>query len=479
MEDSIVLFWFRQDLRIADNPGLVEAVKRGAVLPVYVFDEISPGPFKMGSSSRWWLYHSLKKLNEQLDGSLNVYKGVARTIIPTIAERNGVSAVFFNRCYEPWYIKNDALIEKKLKRMSIVSQSFNASLLWEPWEVAKDDGDFYKVYTPYKKECSEVQSPRKPVAAPKKIMVVKDVSNSSTIDSLLLPQKKEQFASIKSYWTVGEQAAKKKCANFVKKSLCGYKKNRDYPALKATSELSPHLHFGEISPHIVWDTVQKSDANAVECIEGKKQFLSELTWREFSYYLLYHFPELPVRNFKDSFDSFGWKHDATHLKAWQEGKTGYPIVDAGMRQLWQTGYMHNRVRMVTASFLIKNLLIHWHHGQEWFWENLVDADLASNSFGWQWVAGSGADAAPYFRIFNPVLQGEKFDSEGIYTRQFVPELASLPNKYLFKPWLAPKKVLDECGIILGKTYPEPIVDLSSSRKMALAAYNRIRGKRKK
>jgi deoxyribodipyrimidine photo-lyase len=274
-------------------------------------------------------------------------------------------------------------------------------------------------------------------------------------------------------WEIGEQAASKKLEFFLHEGLVDYKEERNFPGKQKNSRLSPHLHFGEISPHQVWYAAEKKGRLTAPS-KDVEHFLSEMVWREFSYYLLYHFPTLPRKNFQAKFDHFPWLNNLGLLKAWQTGQTGYPIVDAGMRQLWQTGYMHNRVRMIVASFLVKNLLLHWHHGEDWFWDCLVDADLANNSASWQWVAGSGVDAAPYFRIFNPVTQGEKFDETGEYTRKFVPELGKLPNKFLFKPWEASESILKMAEVNLGKTYPKPIIELKKSREIALVAYHSIK-----
>ncbi len=302
---------------------------------------------------------------------------------------------------------------------------------------------------------------------------MKDLHNNTSIENLNLLPSAKWNKSIESCWEIGEKAAHEKLVSFLDNGLKNYKENRNHPFKKNVSRLSPHLHFGEISPNQAWYSAQIKNMDQgytadVDC------FLSELGWREFSHSLLYHFPNLPSKNFQSTFDNFPWTENNEYLTAWKTGQTGYPIVDAGMRELWQTGYMHNRVRMIVGSFLVKNILLHWHHGRDWFWDCLVDADLANNSASWQWIAGSGADAAPYFRIFNPITQGEKFDPEGQYTRHFVPELSQLPNKYLFKPWEAPATILKACKIDLGKTYPNPIINLKESRDRALQAYKKIR-----
>lgn len=467
-----ILFWFRQDLRLSDNPGLLHATQNGSVLPIYILDDETPGEFKMGGASRWWLHHSLQSLNHSLKNKLNIYQGSAEKILPSLIKKYNISAIYWNRCYEPWRIKQDTQLKALFKQQGIICETFNASLLWEPFTITKKDGKPYQVFTPfYQNGCLQAAPPRSPVPAPKNSVFLKD-DGALTIDALLLLPRINWTQSIAALWKVGEVAAQKKLTLFLEQHLLDYKKNRDYPDKPHLSRLSPHLHFGEISPQQIWYSAQSQQQ-----IRGMEtdiaHFLREIAWREFSYYLLYYFPALPRKNFHAKFDKFSWRANKTLLKKWQQGQTGYPIIDAGMRELWQTGYMHNRVRMIVASFLVKNLQIHWHHGEDWFWDCLLDADLANNSASWQWVAGSGADAAPYFRIFNPVIQGEKFDPEGNYTRRFVPELQHLPQKYLFKPWDAPESVLIDSGVILGKTYPKPIVDLKSSREAALQAYRDI------
>lgn len=463
------IFWFRQDLRLSDNPGFYEAAQRGKILPIYILDDEGAGEFKMGGASRWWLHHSLKKLNESLGGNLHLTKGNPSEILQNLCIQHNIKSVYWNRCYEPWRMHRDAKLKSQFRDQGIDCQSFNGSLLWEPWDVLKKDETPYKVFTPYyRKGCLAATAPRPPLPIPKTIDLKIQEGGLTLSDLNLMPQI-QWYDQMESCWDIGESAAQNRLNEFLEQELIGYKENRNYPNKKNVSRLSPHLHFGEISPHQVWYAAQRS-ALLERNEEDLDCFLSELGWREFSYYLLYHFPELPRKNFQPKFDGFPWRSNTSFLKAWQSGQTGYPIIDAGMRELWQTGYMHNRVRMIVGSFLVKNLQLHWHHGENWFWDCLVDADLASNSASWQWIAGSGADAAPYFRIFNPILQGEKFDPEGHYTRRYVPELANLPTPYLFKPWEAPESVLSKAGVILGKDYPKPIIGLSESRNSALEAY---------
>jgi deoxyribodipyrimidine photo-lyase len=472
MSDNINIFWFRQDLRLSDNPGLIAAAQNSSVIPIYILDEDSAKDLKMGSASKWWLHHSLRKLNESLSGRLNFYIGDSQTIISNIVKQHKVKNIYWNRCYEPWRIKQDTNIKAYFHQQNIQCKSFNGSLLWEPWEIKKNDGTVYKVFTPfYRNGCLKASNPREPLPPPT-LNILKDSSNSTNLDDLKLLPSINWHDFMEKTWHIGEEAAKLRLMEFIEEGLDGYKEQRNYPNKKNVSRLSPYLHFGEISPNQVWHSAMLHGQIKNLTID-LDHFCSELGWREFSYYLLYHFPELPYKNFQDKFDNFPWITDEKLLKAWQQGKTGYPIVDAGMRELWSTGYMHNRVRMIVGSFLVKNLLIHWHHGERWFWDCLIDADLASNSASWQWIAGSGADAAPYFRIFNPVLQGEKFDALGQYTKKYIPELNNLPNKYLFTPWLAPISILNEANIKLGYDYPNPIIDIDSSRKRALEAYKSL------
>ena len=383
-------------------------------------------------------------------------------------------AIFWNRCYEPWQINRDKEIKKQLIDSEFEAYSSNGSLLWEPMKVLKKDGTPYKVYTPYYRNgCLKIEEPRYPKAPPARITYADDEYKDDGLDALnLLPEIKWD-STISKMWKPGEEGAADNLSEFIQHAARQYKDGRDIPSMKGTSRLSPHLHFGEVSPNQVWYAIKdKFGATEDKSIDT---YLSELGWREFSYYLLFHFPTLPNKNFNDKFDKFPWRKDAKALKAWQTGNTGIPIVDAGMRELWQTGYMHNRVRMIVGSFLVKNLLLSWHEGERWFWDTLLDADLASNSAGWQWVAGSGADASPYFRIFNPILQGEKFDKKGKYVRKYCPELKDLPDKYIHKPWETPGVIAKDAKLELGKSYPEPIVDLKASRQRALDAFQEIKG----
>ena len=468
------LVWFRQDLRLSDNLALHTAVQNGHVLAVYILDEAHADDAQLGAASRVWLHHSLHSLNQQLGGKLHCYQGNAASIIQSLIKRHQLNAVYWNRCYEPWRIAYDGALKKELRDVGVECKSFNASLLWEPWQILKSDGSSYKVFTPfYQKGCLNAESPRMPLPEPEQLSLIADQEAALSIDQLGLLPKIAWDHKIKSHWAIGEKAAYARLQEFIQQSLKNYKEGRNYPSYENVSRLSPYLHFGEISPYQIWHAVQSQAANSEIAISDTEHFLRELIWREFSYYLLYHFPELPHANWQKKFDGFRWNNNEKLLQAWQTGQTGYPIIDAGMRELWETGYMHNRVRMIVASFLVKNLLIDWRKGAAWFWDCLFDADLANNSASWQWVAGCGADAAPYFRIFNPLLQSEKFDPEGEYVRRYVPELARLPTPYLHFPSKAPEAVLARSEVILGNTYPMPIVELNSSRDAALQAFKNL------
>ncbi|MFW5660620.1 MAG: cryptochrome/photolyase family protein, partial [Oceanicaulis sp.] len=353
----------------------------------------------------------------------------------------------------------------------VAARSFNGSLIVEPWNIATKQGKPYKVYTPFWRALKSDHAPNEPAGRPNTLNFA-DTPRSDTLEDWdLTPSKPDWAGGLRDSWTPGEAGAHGRLGAFIKSRMDGYDDARDQPAVDGTSGLSPHLHHGEISPRQVWHAVKAADNGGTD---DAQSFLSEIAWREFSYNLLYHFPDFPEENFQEKFDKFEWTGEDADYKAWTEGMTGYPIVDAGMRQLWAIGWMHNRVRMITASFLIKDLMIHWRKGEDWFWNTLVDADLANNAAGWQWTAGSGADAAPYFRIFNPVTQGEKFDPDGTYVRKWIPELANLPKRFIHAPWKADRNTLAKAGVVLGKDYPEPIVDHGEARKRALAAFEKIK-----
>jgi deoxyribodipyrimidine photo-lyase len=465
------IIWFRQDLRLADNPALHAACEAGEIIPVYILDTANPGDWAMGGASRWWLHQALESLNQSLQGRLNIFQGDPLEILNRLVEQTSAGAIFWNRCYEPWRIQRDGKIKTSLKEASVDVRSFNGSLLWEPWEVLKNDGTPYKVFTPYyRRGCLSKIAPRKPLAIPNNIQIQDRRNDSLSIAALSLLPNINWHSEMDARWDITETAAQNRLDEFVIDELEDYRDGRNFPAKPNVSRLSAYLHFGQISVNTVWH--QACDAAALVKNEASiDTFLSELGWREFSHYLLYHFPQLPKDNLQPRFDLFPWAENTeSELKAWQQGRTGYPLVDAGMRELYSTGYMHNRVRMVVGSFLVKNLLIHWHKGEDWFWDCLVDANLAANSASWQWIAGCGADAAPFFRIFNPITQSEKFDKQGDYIRRYVPELAKMPAKYIHAPWLAPTAVLRAAGVEIGANYPAPVVDIKESRERALAAF---------
>jgi deoxyribodipyrimidine photo-lyase len=462
--------WFRQDLRLRDNPALTHAAQLGAVLPIFIKDRSCPEQFQPGGASSWWLHNSLQSLQTSLDNQLHCLSGDAKSILLEIIKGTGIKRIVWNRCYEPWQIKRDTELKKTLTNMGIEVFSFNGQLLWEPWQVLKKDQTPYKVFTPYyRKGCLSKMPPRFPVTIPNPLKIKYLPEIDEGLSSLDLLPDNSWYDKIDPFWSPGEKGAANNLSTFLPQQLGLYKAQRDFPDKLATSRLSAHLHFGEISPNQIWYAAIDAKHGVMDD-PGLDCYLSELGWREFSHYLLYHFPTLPLKNFNRKFDHFVWGKDEGSLKAWQTGQTGIPIVDAGMRELWQTGTMQNRVRMLVGSFLVKNLLLDWRLGERWFWDCLVDADLAANSASWQWVAGTGADAAPYFRIFNPVLQGQRFDPLGHYVRQYCPELSEIPDKFIHNPWDAPPHVLETAKIKLGTTYPLPIVDLKASRLRALGAF---------
>ncbi|MEQ9334270.1 deoxyribodipyrimidine photo-lyase [Thalassobaculum sp.] len=473
-EPAPTLVWFRRDLRLADNPALTAAVARGRpVIPVFVLDDEDAGAWAPGGASRWWLHHSLESLAASLEarGSrLVLRRGPAAAAIDRLVSETGADAVYWNRRYEPWATARDETIKTGLKRRGIEARSFNAALLCEPWDIRTGAGGPYKVFTPFWRALRSRLDAGTPGPAPDRLAIPAAVPRGDRLaDWALTPRRPDWAHGLRAAWAPGETAALGNLDRFLDDPVRRYAARRDVPGEPGTSRLSPHLHFGEIGPRQVWHaaTVRHEGADT-----GK--FLAELGWREFSYHLLYHFPDLPHRPLRPEFADFPWADDSAGLTAWQRGRTGYPIVDAGLRQLWETGWMHNRVRMVVASFLIKDLLLPWQAGAAWFWDTLVDADLASNSASWQWVAGCGADAAPFFRVFNPSLQGQKFDSGGTYVRRWVPELAGLPDAVVHMPWKARPLDLADAGIRLGRDYPVPVVDHGAARDRALAAFKGLR-----
>lgn len=473
------LYWFRQDLRLDDLPALHAAASTGKPLfACYVLDDTTPGRYAQGAASRWWLHHSLHALAQAIDalgGRLLLRRGNSADVIVSLVEETGADAVFCSRAYTPWDSKLETTLHTQLAEQGVTFKRFAGSLLFEPESIRTGGDTPFRVYTPFWKSCRRQSTPKPPVALAEKPAFANIAVQSLSLDDLeLLPRQPNWAASWPDYWQPGSAGAHAALSRFLEGSIDNYAQGRDVPSLQATSLLSPHLHFGEISPRQVWHKVIDYCADHPQLDGNREKFLSELGWREFNHHLLTHYPHICDSPFNPRFAEFPWMGSEDQLRAWQKGATGYPIVDAGMRQLWQTGYMHNRVRMICASFLTKHLLIPWQEGERWFWDTLVDADLANNLNGWQWTAGCGADAAPYFRIFNPTLQGKKFDAQGDYVRRWVPELARLPDRHLHEPAAAPPEVLEAAGVKLGASYPLPIVEHRAAREAALAAYALIK-----
>ena len=479
------VLWFGRDLRLADNYALAAAVSRGqAIIPLFILDDEDSGHWAAGGASRWWLHGSLEALSDALKRrgtQLVLRHGKAEAVIDQIIQQTGATAVYWNRRYEPWARARNERLKQGLTERGIDAKSFNSALIREPWAIKTKNGDPYRVFTPFWKALRAcgvddiVPAPPRRLAAPATFP-----DSDSLANWALLPRTPDWAAGLRDSWQPGEKGAQQRLRKFAEDAARGYRDTRNIPGLKGTSRLSPHLHFGEIGPRQVWRTLTAhAAAQAGDPMGGGVEtFLSEIAWREFSYHLLFHFPTLPSEPLRQEYRAFPWVNDPVLLAAWQRGMTGYPIVDAGMRELWTTGWMHNRVRMIVASFLIKDLLVDWRQGEAWFWDTLVDADLASNSASWQWVAGCGADAAPFFRVFNPSLQGAKFDPEGAYVRRWVPELTKLPDSLLHEPWAARPSELADAGLRLGRDYPLPIVDHATARKRALAAFQRIKSGKK-
>ncbi|MBX2805319.1 MAG: DNA photolyase family protein [Hyphomicrobiales bacterium] len=477
MPDKPVLFWFRRNLRIGDNPGLAAAAQSNApVIPFFILDEKAEAA--TGGASRWWLSRSLAALGKDLqyhESRLILRKGRFSEEIARLATETGAKALYFTRGYEPDIVQLENVLNSDLRDSKIDCKRFGGQLLVEPEHIANASGEPYKVFTPFYKTCLGKETIGEIASTPGKIAAPAEWPDSASLqDWALEPSRPDWASGIRKYWSPGEEAATARLASFIGEALENYAEGRDYPDVDGTSRLSPYLAFGQISPRQVWHAVKHAAHRETGLDSGAKSFIRELYWREFSTHLLYHWPSLPEKPFRPEFAQMPWKKSKKHLNAWQKGKTGYPIVDAGLRQLWAIGWMHNRVRMIAASLLTKHLLIHWREGADWFRDTLVDADLANNSASWQWVAGSGADAAPYFRIFNPVIQGEKFDPKGDYVREWVPELANLPGKHIHAPWNAPEDVCKQAGVTLGKDYPFPIIEHKRGREQALEAYEFVK-----
>jgi deoxyribodipyrimidine photo-lyase len=480
------IVWFRQDLRLRDNPALCAAVRRGGgVVPVFILDKAGEGRWAPGAASRWWLHHSLVSLDASLRARglrLVVARGGSLETLRRIANRTGARAAYWNRRHEPAVVARDRAVEDALARDGMDARGFNGSLLFEPGSVANRKGEPFRVFTPFWRRCLEL-----PVAPPLRLGAGRLRApaawpRSLAIGDLGLLSRKGRQPHLADHWQPGERGAALRLRRFVSRAIGSYGGDRDRPGLEGTSGLSPWLHFGELSPRQVWSAVRglSGGSGVFPPSKGAAVFLREIGWREFAHHLLVHYPGTPESPLRPAFLRFPWSDDpgGAMLRAWRAGRTGYPIVDAGMRQLLQTGWMHNRVRMIAASFLVKHLRISWVHGADWFWNALVDADLANNTLGWQWTAGCGADAAPFFRIFAPVGQGVRWDPEGDYVRRWVPELKGLPAAYIHSPWSAPSSALRAAGVSLGRSYPLPIVDHAAARAAALDAFRSLRADRR-
>jgi deoxyribodipyrimidine photo-lyase len=474
-----VLVWYRQDLRMTDQPALFQAAATGRpVIPVYIHAPEEDATWSPGAASRWWLHRALESLDGELRESqsrLIIRRGPTDRTLEALLRETGADTVYWTRRYEPTAIRRDSALKTALRAQGVTVESFNGQLLREPQEIANKAGGPFKVFTPFWRHYQSLGEPTCPLPRPSRLSAPSTWPEGLSVDELKLNPRIAWDAGFHAEWSATPQGAAAELLQFLPERMARYNQDRDFPAEKGTSRLSPFLHFGQISPREIWRTAseqvvgRKGSGDA----ENASPFLRQLVWREFAHHLLYHFPHTPEEPLKPEFARFPWVNDADRLSAWQRGQTGYPIVDAGMRQLWATGWMHNRVRMIVGSFLVKDLLLSWTHGAAWFWDTLVDADLANNTLGWQWIGGCGADAAPYFRIFNPVLQSEKFDPDGTYIRRWVPELAGLRGKALHAPWEADRASLKAAGVILGGNYPEPIVDHKEARDLALEALKSI------
>ena len=486
------IYWHRQDLRLRDNPALQAATKASeSMIAVYIWAPTEEAPWQPGGASKVWLHQSLQKLMadyEKHGTQLLIFKAgkgakheSALQVLEYLQTKTDADAIYWNRCYEPKVVERDKKIKAHFKDQGVEVESFKANLLFEPWEIRTKEDKPFQVFTPYWKNCLNHLDLDPPLRTPSHFPPLpaifssdKKIPNSCTLDDLdLLPTIKWD-TGIREAWTPGEAGAHKQLKKFLDATVGDYSEERNFPAIKGVSRMSPHLHFGEISPRQIFNAVQQLASGSKEHRNSRQVYLKELGWREFSHHLIFNFPTTDLHPLRKEFNHFPWHKSQKLMKAWQKGLTGYPIVDAGMRELWHTGIMHNRVRMIVASFLVKDLLLSWQAGAKWFWDTLVDADLAQNSMGWQWTAGCGADAAPYFRVFNPTLQGKKFDPQGEYVRKWVPELARVSTKWIHEPWNAPADELTASGVKLGSDYPAPIVDHSEARGRALDAFQHLK-----
>ena len=466
---STALVWLRRDLRLADNPALhCAAAAHTRLIPIYLHAPHEEAPWSPGAASRWWLHHSLAALDAALrerGSRLILRQGDSLPALRNLIQETGATAVYWNRLYEPAAIARDRTVKAALRADRITVESQQAALLVEPWTLLKADNNPYQVFTPFWKASLQQLPPAAPLPVPR-LTGPDHWPDSTPLAALDLLPRTPWDEGLAAAWRPGEAGALTRLDAFCESALAGYAQWRDWPGRDGVSRLSPHLHFGELSPRQVWAAATVATHGDPLGHKGAETFLREIGWREFAHYVLYHWPHTPEQPLQARFNAYPWREDyAGLLQAWRRGQTGYPLVDAGMRQLWRTGWMHNRLRMLAASFLVKNCRISWQEGARWFWDTLVDADLASNTLGWQWTAGCGADAAPYFRIFSPIRQGEQFDPEGAFVRQWLPELAKLPAAAIHQPWMQPSTNRD---------YPTPVVDFAASRAEALDGYERVK-----
>lgn len=475
-ENGPLLVWFRQDLRIRDNAALAAALETGRpLIPVFIWDPEAEDGWAPGGASRVFLHKALDSLAGDLEEHglrLVLRSGPSMDCLLRLLAESGARGVYWNRRYEPAAVRRDSEIKKRLREDGYAAESQNSSLLFEPWEVATGNGRPYQVFTPFWRNASDRSIPEPVAVDLRKLNRPEKFPKSDSLSSLGLLPDHPWGEKIARHWEVGESAARKQLDRFLRDQAEAYDKQRDLPSVDGTSRLSPALHWGLIGPRQIW---QRAAEEGQSRTKGGRVFLQEIGWREFAYHVLYHFPETPEKPLREKFADFPWRKDADVLRRWKKGLTGYPIVDAGLRQLWEEGWMHNRVRMIVGSLLVKHLLHPWQDGARWFWDCLVDADLASNTLGWQWSGGCGADAAPYFRVFNPMTQGAKFDPEGTYVRRYVPELRELPAKAIHEPWSADASTLEAAGVRLGETYPYPVIEHKKGRERALAAFEKVKG----
>lgn len=469
--NSVVIVWFRSDLRLKDNGALNAAIKIGLpILPLYIDYEDQKKDWKTQGASAWWLHQALESLQKNLNffsSRLILAKGDPLAYFETLSQNWSIKAIYTGRRYEPFEQKLEASISKALNTKGIPLRLFNNGLLHEPDSIQNKAGEPFQVFTPFWKHSLSLPKDAPHTEDLKALKPLATWPTSLHLEDLKLLPPIPWYKTIEKTWDATEKGAHKALNTFSQEGIQDYETQRDFPAQEGTSRLSPYLHFGQLSPRQIWHKIESLNLRNSSSLS---KYLAEIGWREFAYHLLHHFPHTPTEPLRSAYKAFPWAKNAAHLDTWKRGKTGYPIVDAGMQQLWQTGWMHNRVRMIVGSFLVKHLLLPWQIGAEWFWDTLVDADLASNTLGWQWVSGCGADAAPYFRIFNPILQSQKFDPQGQYIKRYLPVLAKLPSPYIHQPWTAPEPILKAAGIELGTNYPLPIVEHAEARKRALEAF---------